>query len=79
MRNWTWGFVGLLYLALLLKIEALKFHRTEQTERISGTFSFGSKILCFSLELYVISCVTEMRILVHHSNLGFTDLALVSA
>lgn len=41
MKSWTLGIFVLLYLALLLKIEGLKFHRSEHTERISGTFSFG--------------------------------------
>lgn len=38
MRNLRLGFIWLLYFTFLLGIEALKFHRTEHTERISGNY-----------------------------------------
>ncbi|KAL0464031.1 UNVERIFIED_CONTAM: putative beta-1,4-xylosyltransferase IRX10L [Sesamum latifolium] len=37
MRNRRWVFAVVLFLALCLRIEAFKFHRTQRTERISGS------------------------------------------
>ncbi|KAL0397195.1 UNVERIFIED_CONTAM: putative beta-1,4-xylosyltransferase IRX10L [Sesamum calycinum] len=37
MRNRRWVFTVLLFLALCLRIQAFKFHRTQRTERISGS------------------------------------------
>ncbi|KAG5609277.1 hypothetical protein H5410_020558 [Solanum commersonii] len=37
MRNWRWDFLVLLHLAFLLGTEAFKFHKTQRTERISGS------------------------------------------
>ncbi|KAL2490937.1 putative beta-1 [Abeliophyllum distichum] len=37
MRSWIWVLPVVLYFAFCLRIEASKFHRTQQTERISGS------------------------------------------
>lgn len=40
MNGWRWGFLLLVYAALILKTGAVEHGRTQPTERISGGISF---------------------------------------
>lgn len=40
MNGWRWGFLLLVYAALVLKTGAVEHGRTQPTERISGGISF---------------------------------------